>query len=212
MSESEGLQKLIEYLKQTRRQAEASIDILNARINELSTDNETCLKLIERLEEEKLKYKTLYDEIKQQNATKWKFAERDEWKALVDSIQQDRSRLQEENLSFANEIEVCKEQMNSLEAENEKLREELNGFRQDMNVSGISVDTVLDSAVLYTAESPQSTQTRECSFDSKAASESPRDQVAVLNTELRRARAKVSYKRLSETPLLLSLSFCKYAN
>ena len=50
MSASDGLLKLTEYLNQTRRQAEAAIDVLNKRIEEMKEENETCMNMIEKLE------------------------------------------------------------------------------------------------------------------------------------------------------------------
>lgn len=50
MSAGEGLQKLTEYLNQTRRQAEAAIDVLNNKIEELRQENDTCMNMIEKLE------------------------------------------------------------------------------------------------------------------------------------------------------------------
>ena len=50
MSASDGLLKLTEYLNQTRRQAEAAIDVLNNRIEEMKEENETCMNMIEKLE------------------------------------------------------------------------------------------------------------------------------------------------------------------
>jgi hypothetical protein len=50
MSENDGLKKLTEYLNQTRRQAEAAIDALNIKIQEMKDENITCMKMIEKLE------------------------------------------------------------------------------------------------------------------------------------------------------------------
>jgi len=52
MSSSDGLKRLTEYLNQTRRQAEASIDILNQRITELEEVNEKLKVEAERLRTE----------------------------------------------------------------------------------------------------------------------------------------------------------------
>ena len=55
MSASDGLLKLTEYLNQTRRQAEAAIDVLNSRIEEMKEENETCImNMIEKLERLKI--------------------------------------------------------------------------------------------------------------------------------------------------------------
>jgi chromosome segregation ATPase len=52
-----GLQKLTEYLNQTRRQADLAIDTLNDKISEMQEENETCLDMIEKLEKERDYYK-----------------------------------------------------------------------------------------------------------------------------------------------------------
>lgn len=87
MSESAGLAKLTEYLNQTRKQAELSIDILNKKISELENENE-------RLSGEKDYFHSLTLQLKIENSKKWRLQERDDWKSLVDSIQIDRTRLQ----------------------------------------------------------------------------------------------------------------------
>ena len=98
MSQKEGLAKLTEYLNQTRRQAEASIDVLNAKINELNEDNE-------KLNGEKEYYRQYSEQLKLENSKKWRLQERDDWKSLVDSVQHDRSRLQEECARLEAELE-----------------------------------------------------------------------------------------------------------
>lgn len=40
VSEAEGLKKLIEFMNQTKRQAEAAIDIMNEKIRYLSASTE----------------------------------------------------------------------------------------------------------------------------------------------------------------------------
>lgn len=105
--EKEGLPKLVEYLNQTRRQAENAIDSLNVKVTELQSENDTCLSMITKLESERDHFKKLSEQLKAENSTKWKLQERDEWKALVDSVQKDRSRLQEECTSLENEVEEC---------------------------------------------------------------------------------------------------------
>jgi predicted nucleic acid-binding Zn-ribbon protein len=52
MTSSEGLAKLTEYLNQTRRQAEASIDLLNEKIKELEQKNEGYQSQVEQLKSE----------------------------------------------------------------------------------------------------------------------------------------------------------------
>ena len=52
MSAADGLQKLTEYLNQTRRQAETAIDVLNKRIFELQENNDEIKLEADRLRAE----------------------------------------------------------------------------------------------------------------------------------------------------------------
>lgn len=123
MSESDGLKKLTEYLKQTKRQAEAAIDILNAKLAEAGEENNLLMQAIAQLEAERDHYKQQVEQLKSENSTKWKLQERDDWKSLVDSVQRDRSRLQDQCSQLEIELEEYKE-------ENQMLTEQLNEFRR----------------------------------------------------------------------------------
>lgn len=96
MAESEGLAKLTEYLKQTRRQAEIAIDNLNSQLVDTRQENELMRNTIVALQKEREENASLIQQLKTGNGSKSKFKERDEWKALVENIQQDRDRLQTE--------------------------------------------------------------------------------------------------------------------
>lgn len=124
MSESEGLQKLTAYLSQTRRQAEAAIDALNEQIVELKKDNEVCMQVVETLEAERDHFKNLAEQLKQENTTKYRLQERDDWKSLIDSVQKDRSRLQEECNQLESKIEDCTAEIDYLKVELQTVREE----------------------------------------------------------------------------------------
>ena len=110
MSQKDGLAKLTEYLNQTRRQAETSIDVLNDKINELNQDNE-------KLMGEKEYYRQYSEQLKLENSKKWRLQERDDWKSLVDSVQHDRSRLQEECARLEAELEQSRAEVMVLEEE-----------------------------------------------------------------------------------------------
>lgn len=58
------------------------------------------------------------EKLKQENSTKWRLQERDDWKALVESVQSDRARIQEMN----NDLEAKLQQANM---EIAKLNEQL---------------------------------------------------------------------------------------
>lgn len=106
MSGQEGLQRLASYLEQTRRQAVASIDVLNARITELNDDVETQKNVSLQMEKERDYYRNLVEQMKLEGTRKWAFQERDDWKALLESTQEDRLRLQEEVDRLTAELQV----------------------------------------------------------------------------------------------------------
>mmetsp|Transcript_25375 Transcript_25375/g.27736 ORF Transcript_25375/g.27736 Transcript_25375/m.27736 type:complete len:317 (-) Transcript_25375:171-1121(-) len=124
MSESDGLAKLTEFLKQTRRQAELAIDNLNSQIQILTRENEELKGSIAQIQHEKSEYKRLFEQLKQETSGKWKFKERDDWKCLVDNIQQDRTRLQEENNQLNALLSTTSKQVEELKTEIQKLYSE----------------------------------------------------------------------------------------
>jgi len=103
--ESEAIARLTAYLNQTRRQAEDSIDVLNGRYEELRVELDTSQLVCERLAEERDYFKSLSEQLKLENSKKWRLNERDDWKSLVDSIQVDRARLQEECVRLEAEVQ-----------------------------------------------------------------------------------------------------------
>jgi DNA repair exonuclease SbcCD ATPase subunit len=133
MSESEGLAKLTEYLKNTRRQAEQAIDILNSKLSEVTTENETLRKQLAKCEFERESYRRLTEELKAENTTKTKFQERDDWKSLVSSIQKDRSRLQEECSQLESNLNDANMKIMSLEQELLSLNKEIEYLQQMRN-------------------------------------------------------------------------------
>lgn len=110
MSESEGLLKLTEYLTQTRRQAEQSIDILNTKITELVNESET-------ISSERDYFRQYSEQLKLENSKKWRLQERDDWKSLVESVQTDRGRLQEDCSKLEGELEEARAEVKVLEEE-----------------------------------------------------------------------------------------------
>lgn len=99
-----GVLKLRDYLTQTRRQAELAIDNLNAQIQELSGENVQLLDAARTAQEERDYYKNLSEQYKTENSKKWRLAERDDWKALVESVQRDRNRLQDDLANKESEL------------------------------------------------------------------------------------------------------------
>lgn len=105
MSETEGLAKLTEYLKQTRRQAEIAIDNLNNQLSDAQKENELLRSSVATLQKDRDDCIKTIQQLKTENSSKWKFKERDEWKALVDNIQKDRDRIQLEYNNVISHLE-----------------------------------------------------------------------------------------------------------
>ena len=125
MSENDGLRKLSEYLHQTKRQAEHAVDILNTKITELQLENDKYASSIMKIEKERNYFMEYAEQLKSENATKWKLRERDEWKSLVDSIQQDRNRLQDECILLTAELEKSRFEVSNLQSELHSLRSQM---------------------------------------------------------------------------------------
>ena len=173
---SEGVQKLIEYLNQTRRQAEQAVDCLNERIKELEEICEESNRRAEKLEEEVCsKYKCITEllfvspqrdyyqryaeQLKIENSKKWRLQERDDWKALVDSVQKDRDRLHDECLRLETELEhannYIEQQETALAHANEQIEELTKTPTQD-DESRISYDeNVQNSNIVSPTSSPE---------------------------------------------------------
>jgi len=90
------VQRLREYLVQTRRQSELAIDTLSQRVKEAENRNAVLEQEIQSQRSECEYFSKLSEQYKTENSKKWRLAERDDWKALVDSVQRDRNRLQDE--------------------------------------------------------------------------------------------------------------------
>ena len=108
-TESEGVARLTAYLQQTKRQTEHSIDIMNKHIEELQDDLETQKLVSSQLEQERDYFRNLSEQLKLENTKKWRLQERDDWKALLESVQEDRVRLQEECTKLEQQFEMAKE-------------------------------------------------------------------------------------------------------
>jgi hypothetical protein len=125
MSQAEGLSKLTEYLKQTKRQAEAAVDHLNKEITRLSEENTSLKKILHKVSQERDEYLATVEELKIKNTSKYKLKERDDWKNLVDQVQQDRTRLQQENDTLRQQLDHSEAEMKNLQVHIESLEAEL---------------------------------------------------------------------------------------
>lgn len=61
-------------------------------------------------------YKNFAEQLQLENSKKWRLQERDDWKALVDSVQRDRGRLQEECNIMERELAEALERIDELES------------------------------------------------------------------------------------------------
>lgn len=118
------MQKLTAYLNQTRRQAEAAVDALNEQIEQLRHENELYAQLCKKVEEEKEYFRVLSEQLKQVGTTKQRLQERDDWRSLIDSVQKDRARLQEQCCALESAVESSNQEILDLRAELERLESE----------------------------------------------------------------------------------------
>ena len=192
----DGLKKLAEYLAQTRRQASASIDLLNVRVSELSADLEIAKQTSEKLEGERDFFRNLSEQLKLENSKKWRLQERDDWKSLVDSVQRDRARLQDECHRLETELEEARAQQTALQ-----------GQLQARNGVGVSAPMpssptpsaasrfFFGSPIVTSAAGAESPTTTDAS---------PRAVTKQLKLELAKAHAKLQVERASAMALAAS--------
>lgn len=180
ISPSLGLVKLTEYLNQTRRQSEMAIDALNERIRELSEENEKALKIAEKFEGERDYYRNYAEQLKLQNSKKWKLQERDDWKSLVESVQNDRSRLQEDCIRL-------KEQLDEANNRIALLIEQTNAHNNNHSIS----DNIIDNNNNTTIPNSPSHNSNTTEPNRMTIPSTPTTQIRTLKTELER----ITYER-----------------
>lgn len=175
ISESEGLRKLTEYLNQTRRQAETAIDALNAQVQQLSQD---C----DKYRDECVYYKRCCEQLQQENSKKWRLHERDDWKSLVESVQKDRNRLQDECLKLELEKDQYKNEM-------AVLQEQLKAYQQNAIQSPVStevgVSTPLKPGVDHGGPQDEAKRQQQAAID--------RSTIKRLEVELEKCRTEVRF-------------------
>jgi phage shock protein A len=140
MANSIGLQRLTEYLHQTRRQAELSISVLTEQIEKLTAENHELKTDISRLTHDRDRFQTQADRLEKENTKKWKLHERDDWKSLVDSVQSDRTRLQNEKTQLSETVIKQQERIDILEREIHSLRQEIIRFEKSHRASNDQSD------------------------------------------------------------------------
>lgn len=114
IQESDGLHKLTEYMNQIRKQSEHAIDFLNTRVHDLEIENQQLKELSSKYKDERDVLKSTVEQLKLENNAKWKFQERDDWKALVGSLQADRDRLRSELSEMESRLEIANNELTEL--------------------------------------------------------------------------------------------------
>ncbi len=129
-------------------------------------------------------YRSLVDQLKVENSRKSRLQERDDWKALIDSIQADRVRLQEENIMLAQQLEDATQEIADQTELIEKLTQETELIASpssnsnadsilrspDTNGVHLSVDTASDLELKRTNSSPRRVPSLESSTPQTAGS------------------------------------------
>lgn len=189
-----GLKKLADYLAQTRRQAEASIDVLNKRIEELTSELEVSHAAAEHLQSERDYFRNHAEQLKLENSKKWRLQERDDWKSLVDSVQQDRSRLQDECHRLETALEEKEREIEGLKKDQQQQQ------RQRAPLSPVSSTSRFFFGSPVATASPSDGEAAN-----GAASESPRAMNKQLKLELAKAHASLQVARASAESEISSL-------
>ena len=114
-SDSSGVSKLLAFLNTTRRQAELSISSLSATIDELQATLATRDDELKSLRNERTSLMTQLEQVRAENSKKWRLQERDDWRALVQTLQEDRDRLQQHCLTLELQLEDSNAHLHELE-------------------------------------------------------------------------------------------------
>lgn len=103
MSDPDGLRLLATHLAKVKLEAAEQIYALTTQGKYLQQENE-------ELNNQVLQLKQLCRE----NTLHWRLQERDDWKALVEAVQRDRTRLENENEKLMEEISILRKQITTL--------------------------------------------------------------------------------------------------
>ena len=103
MSDPEGLRLLANHLAKVKLEAAEQIYALTNEGKYLKEKNEELSSQVLHLKQQC-----------RENTLHWRLQERDDWKALVEAVQKDRTRLENENESLMEEISLLRKQITSL--------------------------------------------------------------------------------------------------
>lgn len=103
MTDVEGLRLLANHLAKVKLEAAEQLYSINTKLKGVSEENRELHSEVARLKQ-----------LCRENTLHWRLQERDDWKALVEAVQKDRSRLENDNERLSNEISLLRKQLTSL--------------------------------------------------------------------------------------------------
>ncbi|CAM9518368.1 unnamed protein product [Ectocarpus sp. 4 AP-2014] len=102
-----GLERLAGLLAATKENASAEISKLDSQVQALEIERRTLEAALEACRDELGDAKSLVQQLRLENTRKWRVEERDDWRALLDSMQADRTALQRQNDRLEGELTRC---------------------------------------------------------------------------------------------------------
>ncbi|CAM9961441.1 unnamed protein product, partial [Ectocarpus sp. 6 AP-2014] len=102
-----GLERLAGLLAATKENASAEISKLDSQVQALEIERRTLEAALETCRDELGDAKSLVEQLRLENTRKWRVEERDDWRALLDSMQADRTALQRQNDRLEGELTRC---------------------------------------------------------------------------------------------------------
>lgn len=111
---SESVQVLAHHLSKLKQQSKATIERLEDRALQLESENESLKQQLQACLDELDLAIGQVAQLKMENTKKWRVEERNDWKALVDSVQRDRDDLRDANEALHQKIAELTTEQNEL--------------------------------------------------------------------------------------------------
>ncbi|CAN0053821.1 unnamed protein product, partial [Hapterophycus canaliculatus] len=92
-----GLERLARLLAVTKENASAEISKLGSQVQALQVERRALEASLESCRDQLGDANSLVEQLRLENTRKWRVEERDDWRALLDSMQNDRTVLQHQN-------------------------------------------------------------------------------------------------------------------
>eukprot|EP00752_Nemacystus_decipiens_P007024 g6301.t1 len=102
-----GLERLAGLLAATKENASAEISKLGSQVQALEVERRALEAMLESCRDELGDANSLVEQLRLENTRKWRVEERDDWRALLDSMQADRTALQHQNDRLEAELTRC---------------------------------------------------------------------------------------------------------